>query len=127
MLSKILRLLHDYLNEQQIRKITACDVSTAVLEKAAQRLHIDRMPSARRDKLTLMQASLTYRDKRFEGFDCACVIEVIEHIEPMRIPSFERAVFEFAAPKTVILTTPNSEYNVNYEALAQMFGANGGA
>ncbi len=51
---------------------------------------------------------------RFEGFDCACVIEVIEHIEPMRIPAFERVVFEFAAPKTVILTTPNREYNTNY-------------
>ena len=113
------RLTSLLLNEQQIRKITACDVSTAVLEKAAQRLHIDRMPSARRDKLTLMQASLTYRDKRFEGFDCACVIEVIEHIEPMRIPSFERAVFEFAAPKTVVLTTPNSEYNVNYEHMQE--------
>ena len=109
------RLTSLLLNEQQIRRVTACDVSAAVLEKAAQRLHLDRMNTFRREKLTLMQASLTYRDKRFEGFDCACVVEVIEHIEPMRIPAFERAVFEFAAPKTVILTTPNREYNTNYE------------
>ncbi|EGC01267.1 3' terminal RNA ribose 2'-O-methyltransferase Hen1 [Ruminococcus albus] len=113
------RLTSLLLNEQQIRRVAACDVSVSVLEKAAQRLHLDRMQPARRNKLTLMQASLTYRDKRFEGYDCACVVEVIEHIEPMRIPAFERAVFEFAAPRTVILTTPNREYNANYEHMEE--------
>ena len=113
------RLTSLLLNEPQITKVTACDISVSVLEKAAQRLHLDRMQTFRKNKLTLMQASLTYRDKRFEGYDCACVVEVIEHIEPMRIPAFERAVFEFAAPKTVILTTPNIEYNANYENLPE--------
>ncbi len=113
------RLTSLLLNEQQIKRVTACDVSVSELEKAAQRLHLDRMQPYRKNKLTLMQASLTYRDKRFEGYDCACVVEVIEHIEPMRIPAFERSVFEFAAPKTVILTTPNREYNVNYERMEE--------
>ena len=67
------------LKEPQIRKITACDVASRVLEKAGQRLNINRMPSALKEKLTLIQGSLTYRDKRFEGFDCACIVEVIEH------------------------------------------------
>ena len=67
----------------------------------------------------MMQASLTYKDKRFEGYDCACVVEVIEHIEPMRINAFERSVFEFATPRTVIVTTPNREYNVNYERMQE--------
>lgn len=107
------------LNEPQIKQVTACDVSTAVLEKAAKNLRLDRMPPFRKNKLALMQASLTYKDKRFEGFDCACVIEVIEHIEPMRIPAFERVLFEFAAPNTVILTTPNREYNANYENMQE--------
>ncbi|MCH5158053.1 MAG: 3' terminal RNA ribose 2'-O-methyltransferase Hen1 [Clostridiales bacterium] len=113
------RLTALLLNEPQIKKITACDVSVSVLEKGAQRLNIDRMPKYKQDKLTLMQASLTYRDKRFEGFDCACVIEVIEHIEPARIPAFERSVFEFAAPRTVIVTTPNKEYNTVYEKMQE--------
>lgn len=113
------RLTSLLLNEPQIKNVTACDVSVHELEKAARRLKLDRMQPYRKNKLTLMQASLTYKDKRFEGFDCACVVEVIEHIEPMRIPAFERAVFEFAAPKTVILTTPNKEYNVNYEAMQE--------
>lgn len=113
------RLTSLLLNEPQIKKVTACDVSVHALEKAAQRLHLDRMQPYRKNKLTLMQASLTYKDKRFGGYDCACVIEVIEHIEPMRIPAFERAVFEFAAPRTVILTTPNREYNANYEHMQE--------
>ncbi len=108
------RLTSLLLSEPQIQKITACDVSVSVLEKAARRLRLDDMNSYKRAKLTLMQASLTYRDKRFEGFDCACVVEVIEHIEPARLPSFERILFEFAAPKTLILTTPNREYNDHY-------------
>lgn len=113
------RLTSMLLSEQQIKKVTACDVSVAELEKAAQRLHLDRMQPYRKNKLTLMQASLTYRDKRFEGYDCACMVEVIEHIEPMRIPAVERSVFEFAAPRTVIVTTPNREYNANYEHMQE--------
>ena len=113
------RLTGMLLKEPQIKKITACDVAVSVLERAADRLHLDRMPMTLKNKLTLMQAALTYRDKRFSGFDCACIVEVIEHIEPMRIPAFERVVFEFAAPKTVILTTPNREYNVNYEGMKE--------
>lgn len=113
------RLTALLLNEPQIKKVTACDVSVRTLEKAAQRLHLDTMSDFKKNKLTLMQASVTYKDKRFEGFDCACVIEVIEHIEPARIPALERSVFEFANPKTVIVTTPNKEYNAVYEQLQE--------
>lgn len=113
------RLTSLLLCERQIKRITACDVSVSVLERAAQRLNLDRMNEFKKRKLTLMQASLTYKDNRFEGFDCACAVEVIEHIEPMRIPAFERVIFEFASPKTVIITTPNREYNANYEHMPE--------
>lgn len=106
------------LDEKQIKKLISCDVSVKVLEKAAQRLHMDRMAPYRKEKFSLFQASLTYKDERFKGYDCACVIEVIEHIEPLRLGSFEQVLFGFASPKTVILTTPNKEYNVNYSHLA---------
>lgn len=113
------RLTSLLLSEQQIKRITACDVSVNVLERAAQRLKLDRMNEFKKSKLTLMQASLTYKDKRFEGFDCACAVEVIEHIEPIRVPAFERVIFEFACPRTVIITTPNREYNANYEHMQE--------
>jgi len=44
-------------------------------------------------------------------------LEVLEHLDPFRIPAFEQVLFAHAAPGTVILTTPNREYNVKYPAL----------
>jgi len=52
-----------------------------------------------------------------EGFDAAAVIEVVEHHDPPRLSAFERVLFEFAKPQTIVLTTPNREYNVTWETL----------
>jgi 3' terminal RNA ribose 2'-O-methyltransferase Hen1 len=95
----------------KLARIAGSDVSPRALELARDRL--DRQP----DRVELFQASLTYRDPRFAGFDAACLVEVIEHIEPSRLAAFERVVFEFAAPATVIVTTPNAEYNAKLESL----------
>lgn len=107
------------LEEKQIKRICAADVAVRALEKAKQNLRYDRMPPYKKDKLTLMQASLTYKDPRFSGYDAACIVEVIEHLDPLRIPAFERVVFEFAVPNTVVVTTPNKEYNTHYEWLSE--------
>lgn len=111
------RLLSRLINESQITKLAGLDVSIYALERARDRLHLDRAAEYKRDKVALLQGSLTYRDKRIEGFDAICVVEVMEHMDIDRLPAFERAVFEFAAPRTVILTTPNKEYNKNYERM----------
>lgn len=58
-----------------------------------------------------------YRDKRLSGFDAAAVVEVIEHLDEPRLAAFERVLFEFARPQTVVVTTPNAEYNVKFETL----------
>jgi hypothetical protein len=44
-------------------------------------------------------------------------VEVIEHLDLPRLGALERAVFEFARPRTVVVTTPNVEYNVHFESL----------
>lgn len=103
------------LEEKQIKRVGAADVAVRVLERAKNNLRYDIMPPYKKDKLTLMQASLTYKDPRFSGYDAACVVEVIEHLDPQRVPAFERVLFEFAVPNTVIITTPNKEYNARYE------------
>lgn len=59
-----------------------------------------------------------YVDPALAGFDAAVLMEVIEHIDEPRLPAMERAVFGAARPRTVIVTTPNSEYNVRFEGLA---------
>ena len=58
-----------------------------------------------------MSQYLTYRDSRLAGYDAGVAMEVIEHIDPPRLEAFEDAVFWHAKPKTVIITTPNREYN----------------
>jgi hypothetical protein len=46
------------------------------------------------------------------------VVEVIEHMDADRLPSFEKAVFGHARPGAVVITTPNADYNVLYPNLA---------
>ena len=41
-----------------------------------------------------------------------------EVFDPPRLAAFERVVFKFARPTTVVLTTPNREYNVTWPHLA---------
>ena len=113
------RLTRMLIREKQLRKVAATDVSFDTLEWAKQKLKIDRLHETVQDKLTLFQSSLTYRDKRFEGYDCACVVEVIEHMDLNRIDAFARVLFGLSKPRTVILTTPNIEYNVNYENMRE--------
>src|SRR5947209_8250486 len=98
------RLLQSLLPERTFERITGMDVSYRALERAAQRLHLDRMPERQRARISLIHGSLMYRDRRLAGFDAATVVEVIEHLDPARLAAFERVLFEFARPETVILT-----------------------
>jgi 3' terminal RNA ribose 2'-O-methyltransferase Hen1 len=75
------------------------------------------MAPRQRERIKLFQGALTYKDKRLEGYDAAAIVEVIEHLDESRLLSFERVVFEFAQPKTIVLTTPNGEYNVLFESM----------
>jgi 3' terminal RNA ribose 2'-O-methyltransferase Hen1 len=107
-------LTADLLREGGFNQVIATDVSARALAQAARRLRLDRMPDARRERLTMFQSSLTYRDARLAELDAAVLMEVIEHVDPDRLSALERCVFGFAAPRTVIVTTPNREYNSEY-------------
>jgi 3' terminal RNA ribose 2'-O-methyltransferase Hen1 len=110
-------LLRELVKDRQFDKLVGMDVTIRSLEAARRRLKIDRMPPAQAERLQLLHGSLTYRDKRLEGFDAATVVEVVEHLDPPRLSAFERVLFEFARPRMVVLTTPNREYNVTWETL----------
>lgn len=111
------QLLRALLSDKSFARVVGTDVSTRALEIAASRLRLDTMRPRQRERVELFQSSVTYRDARFAGYDAACAIEVIEHLDPSRLPSFERAVFEYASPGVVVVTTPNAEYNVKFESL----------
>jgi 3' terminal RNA ribose 2'-O-methyltransferase Hen1 len=111
------KLLKSLLEEKALTEIVGMDVSHRSLEIASRNLRLDRMPAKQRDRLTMLHGSLMYRDKRLAGYDAATVVEVIEHLDAPRLTAFERVLFEAARPKTVIVTTPNAEYNVKFDSL----------
>jgi 3' terminal RNA ribose 2'-O-methyltransferase Hen1 len=110
-------LLRHLIQEPVFNELVGVDVSLATLAKAKDRLHLDTLPERQSRRVKLWHGSLIYRDRRLEGFDAATVTEVIEHIEPALLPAFDRALFEFARPRVVIVTTPNREYNRLFESL----------
>ena len=111
------KLLRKLLAEKQFEEIVGMDVSHRALKIAQERLHHDRLPEKQKERIRLFQGSLGYRDKRLAGYDAAAVIEVIEHLDLPRLAAFERILFEFTCPRTIVLTTPNIEYNVKFENL----------
>jgi 3' terminal RNA ribose 2'-O-methyltransferase Hen1 len=110
-------LLSLLVRERQFERITGVDVSHQALEYAAAKLKLERYGGSIKERINLFQGSLTYKDSRFKGYDAACVIEVIEHLDLPRLSAFERVLFEDAKPPVVVMTTPNKEYNVKYENL----------
>ncbi len=111
------RLLAGLLTDRQFEEIVGVDASAAALERAARRLRLDEMAPRQRHRLTLLQGALTYSDRRLAGYDAAVLMEVIEHVDRDRLDALEQAVFGEAAPATVLVTTPNAEYNAHYTGL----------
>ena len=112
------RLIEALLALPQFTEIAGVDQSVTALRRVERRLGLERMPELQRRRLKLLQGALTYRDARLAGYDAAAVIETLEHIDPARLGAFEQALFHHAKPTTVVVTTPNREYNVNYAQLA---------
>jgi 3' terminal RNA ribose 2'-O-methyltransferase Hen1 len=111
-------LLLALVRDSAFERVSGTDVSVRELERAKERLDRALMPASRRERIGLFQSSVLYRDARVAGFDAAALLEVVEHLEPERLPAFARAVFGAARPKTIVLTTPNREYNARFPALA---------
>lgn len=111
------KLLRELLADRQFDRIVGLDVSLRSLEFAQRRSKLERLPERQTSRIELIHGSLIYRDSRLTGFDAAAIVEVIEHLDPPRLSAFERVLFEFARPKTIVLTTPNREYNVMWETL----------
>ncbi|WP_083875828.1 3' terminal RNA ribose 2'-O-methyltransferase Hen1 [Kineosphaera limosa] len=106
--------LQGLLADSAFTELLGVDVSAHTLSKAAKRLRLDRRSEREQHRLQLRQSSLTYRDDALTGYDAALLVEVVEHLEPDRLPSLEVNVFGHARPRAVVVTTPNVEYNAVY-------------
>ncbi len=112
------KLIRELMKQRQLERIVGMDVSLRSLEITRDRLRLDELTPAFRDRVKLMHGSLMYRDRRLTGFDLATVIEVIEHLDVARLRAFERVLFEHARPKAALITTPNADYNIRFEMLS---------
>ncbi|HWD29388.1 MAG TPA: 3' terminal RNA ribose 2'-O-methyltransferase Hen1 [Rhizomicrobium sp.] len=111
------KLLQRLVRERWARTLFGVDVASRDLERAARRLHLHDVTGPREGRVTLLHGSLTYRDKRLAGVDAAALVEVIEHLDAGRLPALAHNVFGEMKPKTVVVTTPNAEYNALFPNL----------
>ena len=111
------KLLGRLIKERGFERIVGVDPSVRSLENAVRRLRLENAGETMRKRVQLQMGSLTYGDRRWQGFDAATLVEVIEHVDPPRLSALELSVFGDARPRIVIVTTPNREYNALFEGL----------
>jgi 3' terminal RNA ribose 2'-O-methyltransferase Hen1 len=109
------KLIGRLIKDKQFEEIVGVEVGSISLARAAARL--ERAPERAQARVRLLQGALIYRDARLRGYDAAALVEVIEHIEPDRLPHLERSLFADARPGAVLITTPNADYNVLFPSL----------
>jgi 3' terminal RNA ribose 2'-O-methyltransferase Hen1 len=112
------KLLSRLLKEKWAARIFGVEASARNLESAAKRLKVGLPGGPREGRLTLLHGALTYRDRRWAEAEAAALVEVVEHLDPDRLPALERVVFGEARPRAVVVTTPNADYNVLFPGLA---------
>lgn len=95
--------------EPQIERIVGVDLCRESLGRLRKRLAAFEGEATA--EVDLVHASMTEDGASLAGFDCAVLIETIEHIDPQRLSVLERAVFAQMRPGTVVITTPNAEFN----------------
>lgn len=111
------KLLRRLTAERWVERLIGLDASALELERAAKRLKLGELGGPPEGRITLLHGALTYRDRRWSPVDAAALVEVIEHLDPDRLPALAEVVFGQAHPATVVVTTPNAEYNALFPAL----------
>ena len=106
-------------NYEFVREIIGVDIDKLVLEsnscvaKPVMSEYLFRRNTPLR--IGLYCGSLTQWDPRMEGVEFVSLIEVIEHLEEDILTQLPSAIFGVLKPKSVFVTTPNSEFNILFK------------
>ncbi len=102
-------LLIRLISDPRIRRIVGIDLSAEALRRL--RVLLSEVPEHIRRKAELVHRSMDALGSELSGFDAAVLVETIEHIDPDHLTRVERAVFQKVRPTTVVITTPNADFN----------------
>lgn len=91
-----------------LAQVVGIDICTASLDRLRARL---QRTDVQAGKVDVRHGSMTDPSPDLAGFDCAVLLETIEHIDPDQLSRLERALFSVLRPQTIIITTPNAEFN----------------
>ena len=106
-------------NYEFVREIIGVDIDKIVLEsnscvaKPVMSEYLFRRKTPLR--IGLYCGSLTQWDPRLVGVEFVSLIEVIEHLEEDTLTQLPSAIFGIMRPKSVFVTTPNSEFNILFK------------
>ena len=101
-------LLMRLVEDPRHSELMGVDICRASLDRLRARLAAKGLPAGR---VTLCEASMTAPPRALSGFDCALLVETIEHLEPADLSRLEPALFRRMRPRTVVITTPNADFN----------------
>lgn len=102
--------LWQVLNQDQFKQVTGVEHSGLSLAQARDKLaEFDTD-----DRLRLINTSYTLPILDLPGHQVVVMIETIEHIPPGELSKVEQNLFVNLRPQTLIVTTPNAEYNLLY-------------
>ena len=102
------RLLALLVHHRQFKLITGVDTSASALAVARGQLQPD---ASTHPQLTLVHGSYTQVLAHVPAHDAVTMVETIEHLDPGRLSTAERTVFQHYRPRIALVTTPNVEYN----------------
>lgn len=102
-------LLQRLAADRALDRIVGVEEDPAVLRRLQATLPTEPGPAA--PIVDLIAASIAELDATYEDFDIALLIETIEHMTADMLAKAAKTVFGTLRPRTVIVTTPNIEFN----------------
>ncbi len=94
--------------DRRFETLVGVDLCPSALDRLRRRLV---SVEVRVGQIELLCTSMTDLTPDLAGFDCAILIETIEHLDPGRLSQLERGLFKSLRPRAIVITTPNAEFN----------------